>query len=109
MIALVEKLALENARRPSPDFFDNKAEEIAAEPEIPAGISAPPAESAAPGGLFNVSPLALESYLGPNRILEILNGETFGSETAADCGIHDELINRIAEKVAKKISPALKP
>jgi CheY-like chemotaxis protein len=95
MIAMVEKLLLESARCQAPDSFGNKAGEADAETEIAAGISAAAAESAAPedavsaklpaaesrelhaesgatGGFFHVSPRALESWLGPDCILEIL-------------------------------------
>ena len=63
---------------------------------------------AAASRFSKIPPRIRESYLGPNRILEIFNGSTSGDEIAVDDYlISEELVNRIAERAAKKIFPAI--
>ena len=133
MIGLVESL-LESARRPAPDFSDNAPAQTAAGSEITAETQPPPVEHVAPADIthaelrenaetsspymksaafdqfFHVTPRALESYLGPDRVLEIFTDETFEifrKKAAGDWRFPDELADRIAEKVVKKMLPAI--
>ena len=108
MIALVESLLPETARHSAPDFSDNEKKEVFAGTDIAAEISSPPFEyvvAGAPGDFFSITPGAWESYLGPDRILEIFHDETFNGKTAADRRIPEELIERVAEKVMEKMFP----
>jgi len=108
MIAMVEKLLADHSRGHASDFSDNEAEEIHMETDTTAEITPPPAESDtldAPDDFFNITPRAWGSYLGPGRILEIFNDETFNGKADTNWRIPEELIDRIAEKVTEKMSP----
>ena len=89
-----------------PNNAESKADTgAAAAVEIPA----PSAESAAPDTpphvFFDITPRSRESYLGPDRILEIFDDETFYGKAAKEWRIPEELIDRVAEKVAEKMFP----
>ncbi|MDR0310149.1 MAG: response regulator [Acidobacteriota bacterium] len=113
MIAMMEKLLRESARRAAFDFSGNKNDDDSgAEAEIAPELLTPPSatgDSGARRGTFKealiVSPRALESYLGRNRILEIFGDETLDSKAAADSRISDEFIEQLAERVAEKLFP----
>ena len=89
-----------------PNNADGKADTGAA---AAVKIPAPPAESAAPDApprvFFDVTPRSRESYLGPDRILEFFDDETFYEKAAEEWRIPEELIDRVAEKVAEKMFP----
>ena len=132
MITLVEKFLPDSmVRRADPDFPDNEAEEAYTGADITAGIpskpvavepAAPtitvasttpvaptmPVAPAAPSELFQAAPRVWKSYLGPDRILEIITDDTIAGETAGGWGISEELIDRVAEKAVKKIVPDIK-
>lgn len=104
MIVMVEKLLLESAHHPAAGLSGDEAEETGAAAEI----STLPLESAVSGtpyDFLHVAPQVCESYLGPDRILEIFDGETFNVKTAADWRIPEKLIDRVAEKAAEKMFP----
>ena len=106
MIAMVESLLPKNARSAARDFSNNETEE--ADTGFAAEISSPPGESVTDGtpcDFFNVTPRSWESYLGPSRILEIVDGETFYGKTASEQRIPEELIDRVADKVVEKLVP----
>lgn len=65
----------------------------------------PETEPGAQSDFFHVSQRALESYLGPGRILEIFGDEPLDVKAAADSRIPDELIKKLAERVAEKMFP----
>ena len=106
MIAILERLLPKNAYSPATGFAGNETEEANTHPSAKkpylydeSAISGTPSDS------VNVTPRSLESYLGPNRVLEILDSEAFYGKTAADQRIPEELIDRIADKVVEKIAP----
>ena len=103
MIAMVERLLQETGRCATPGFSSGEKEKFDTETGAKTEISLPPVESAASGtqyDLFNVTPRSWESYLGPDRILEIFDGKA-----VANWRIPEELIDRVAEKALEKIVP----
>lgn len=64
-------------------------------------------ESDAPRFFFPLAPRAWESYLGPDRILDIFNDETLSEKASTDLRIPDGFADRVAEKVAEKMFPAI--
>jgi len=103
MIAMVEKLLPKNARGAATVFSSNETKKAGT--NSAAEISSTPGESAAPCDFFNITPRSWESYLGPNRILDIFDGATFYGKTDDDRRIPEELIDRVAEKALEKIIP----
>ena len=100
MIDLVEKLLLEQARPPDSDFSDNKTD----------GTDDTDAKfrnmtSGVPGDFFYITPGAWESYLGADCVLEIFDNRAFNRKTLENRRIPDELVDRVAERVAKKMFP----
>ena len=131
MIDLVEELLPDVARSAEPGLPAAEAEELPsdctcrAETGFPATeaeqadagaaaeISSQPivVQSAAPPvprDLIQAAPHAWKSYLGPDRILDIISDETIAGKTAADWRAPEELIDRVAEKTVKKMIPDIK-
>ena len=108
MIAMVERLLLKNERGAAPVFSDKEAEEAITGTVASAEISSQPTESDAlvvPDDFFSLTHRSWKSFLGPDSILEIFNGETFYGKPAAEWRIPEELIDRVAEKAVKKMIP----
>ena len=106
MIDMVERLLPKNTRGAAPGGSGNKTGD--AETVSAAEISSPPGESVTDGtpcDFFNVTPRSWESYLGPNRILEIFDGETFYGKTASEKWLPEEFIERVADKAVEKLIP----
>jgi len=113
MIGLVEELLPNATRRAEPGFPGNEAGKNDACAGVAAEISLQPVEveSAAPGAprdFLQAAPRAWKSYLGPDRILDIISDETIAGKAAADWRMPEELIDRVAEKAVKKMIPDIK-
>jgi hypothetical protein len=110
MIAMVEKLLRENERRKDPVFSGNVSKEADTETGITGEIIPSPVKSASgtpgePRDFFQITPRTWESYLGTDRILEIIDNNTSAGKTAAYWRIPEEWIDRVAEKAVKKMIP----
>ena len=90
MVTMVEKLLAESERRHVPDFQGGITDS---------------SETAASVRHFHVTPRAVESYLGQNSILEIFEGAVLNRRHSTDWHIPDELVDRVAERVAEKMFP----